>query len=981
MQTITLKIGSAASGRDYATVAAAWASTPSDWVAADVSYVFELYNDSEFVPSAVWNFNGKTLDATHTLVIRPAVGHGFNDNPNVLTNALRYNQANGVAVKFAFNYATHISLGNFVTMTGLQIKSSGAGAISSVGISFGNTSAILENCLIENAGSNATLRVIFPRSGIVRNTYVILTGTTSTAVYWSTGGASPTIENVTVVRLSSLPAAGKPAFDADGSGMKVSNCAAFGCSAFSTRSDLIGSNNASDGAISFGTNNKTNLVYANQFVDTVNDFRVKAGSDLIDAGTTPSAGNTTTIGGVRQQGSSADIGAWEYPSAVQAPQATVTGISVTGQTVVVTGTTSGNPTSGTASITPAAVPYNSAVAQNSVNVVISSGTFTITFNGVQAGRYNLAFSVSNSSYSVQGSNPLGVIDVVGPRALSLIQDGVTDGQILTIHGTVENATSGSVIIPASASNPNVATQNLSVTVDTTVTPNTFTVSAALPPGSYDAPILTFTGPAGTSMPQSGTTGVVVVGPRALTVVQDPISGQVLTIHGTVEKATSGKLVVPIAATNPGGAVEQTAAVTVDTSVTPNTFTVSVTLPAGNYGVPILTFSNVVGESQPQAGTSAVSIMAISGSPEAPPQDAPATATVTGVTVSPSTATGSTTFTATVTGTNSPSQLVTWNATAGSIDINGVFTAPAATSSQQVITITATSIADGTKFGTATVTIAAAVTAVSSVSVSPSSGVLIGGLATQFTATVVGTNSPPQSVTWSTNLGTISAAGVLTAPAATSVDQTVVVTATSVFDTSKFGTATMTIAAVDTQPTVTSVDVVPASVTVTGGTSKQFSATVSGDNSPAQGVTWSVDKGTISAAGLFKAPDAIEAVQFVTVTAASVQDPRKSGTAIVTVPAAVVPTVKTATINLVRADGVAIAAGDTLKFAWFDQSAPDQFSTPTDKGTVVIGAGGLLQVSLTNTMMTSGQVGWLVVTNSDGNPSTVHKAFSGPVKVD
>ena len=84
------------------------------------------------------------------------------------------------------------------------------------------------------------------------------------------------------------------------------------------------------------------------------------------------------------------------------------------------------------------------------------------------------------------------------------------------------------------------------------------------------------------------------------------------------------------------------------------------------------------------------------------------ATVTGVSVSPSTATviaGQTQqFSATVAGTGSPSQSVTWTASAGIIDGTGLFTAPAATSNVQTITVTATSTADTTKSATATVTI-------------------------------------------------------------------------------------------------------------------------------------------------------------------------------------------------------------------------------------------------------------------------------------
>lgn len=90
----------------------------------------------------------------------------------------------------------------------------------------------------------------------------------------------------------------------------------------------------------------------------------------------------------------------------------------------------------------------------------------------------------------------------------------------------------------------------------------------------------------------------------------------------------------------------------------------------------------------------------------------ASSTVSGVTVSPATANvagGATQqFTPTVVGTNSPSQSVTWGASAGTINSSGLFTAPAATGSAQTITITATSTQDGSKSGTATVTVAAAV---------------------------------------------------------------------------------------------------------------------------------------------------------------------------------------------------------------------------------------------------------------------------------
>lgn len=95
-----------------------------------------------------------------------------------------------------------------------------------------------------------------------------------------------------------------------------------------------------------------------------------------------------------------------------------------------------------------------------------------------------------------------------------------------------------------------------------------------------------------------------------------------------------------------------------------------------------------------------------------PDEPPATgSTVTGVTLTPSSATvsgfGTQHFDWTVVGTGSPSQAVTLTTTLGSISPAGDYSAPVATGSIQTATITATSVQDPTKSGTATVTISAA----------------------------------------------------------------------------------------------------------------------------------------------------------------------------------------------------------------------------------------------------------------------------------
>jgi hypothetical protein len=264
-------------------------------------------------------------------------------------------------------------------------------------------------------------------------------------------------------------------------------------------------------------------------------------------------------------------------------------------------------------------------------------------------------------------------------------------------------------------------------------------------------------------------------------------------------------------------------------------------------------------------------------------------TVSGVTVSPATpsvAGGATQqFTAAVAGTGSPSQAVAWSTNAGSINSSGLFTAPAATSSAQTITITATSTQDNTKSGTATVTVPAAST-VSGVTVGPSTATLAGAGTQQFAATLTGTGSPSQAVTWQASAGSITSGGMFTAPAETSSNQIVTVTATSVLDNTKAGTSTVTVpAAAPVGSTVSGVTVSPASATVTGGANQAFTASVQGTNSPSQAVLWSVTGGgSITSGGVYTAPATADGVQSPVVTATSFQDNTKSGTAAVTVPA-------------------------------------------------------------------------------------------------
>lgn len=210
------------------------------------------------------------------------------------------------------------------------------------------------------------------------------------------------------------------------------------------------------------------------------------------------------------------------------------------------------------------------------------------------------------------------------------------------------------------------------------------------------------------------------------------------------------------------------------------------------------------------------------------------------------------FTATVTGT--ANSAVTWsvdavaggNNTSGVINTSGLYTAPSQAGTH---TVSATSVADATKSASASITVTIAA------SVSPVSVSVIEGETQQFTASFPGITNP--AITWSvdnvnggnSSVGTISAAGVYTAP-------------------SQVGSHTVTAAASNTsanaQVAVFAMSVSPSSATIAPSGTQQFTATIEGLTNTA--VTWSVDgvaggsstSGTISSSGMYSAPSAIGA---------------------------------------------------------------------------------------------------------------------------
>lgn len=177
-----------------------------------------------------------------------------------------------------------------------------------------------------------------------------------------------------------------------------------------------------------------------------------------------------------------------------------------------------------------------------------------------------------------------------------------------------------------------------------------------------------------------------------------------------------------------------------------------------------------------------------------------------VAVTPATAsvaTGATQqFTATITGSSNTN--VVWqvngttggSSTVGTVDVNGLYTAPTAVPSPATVTVTAISQADTTKSASATVTVTTGTG--TTVTISPTTATVAPSATQQFTATVA--NATNTAVTWQVNgttggsstVGTIDTTGLYTAPATIPSPATVTVAAISQADTTQSASATVTI---------------------------------------------------------------------------------------------------------------------------------------------------------------------------------------------
>jgi hypothetical protein len=322
--TVTLTIGT--NSRNYST----WASAESLGIPANISstgtntpYVLAAYNDSEFYSTtgSLLHLSGITTDATNTITLTAAPGQSFMDNANAQTNALKYNQANGVGLHVNCAYAGVIFTGvPNVNISRLQLYLQGYGA-GAVCLQTDDHNYVSNTILWETNSNASGDAVYFPGASSTIENSLIYSGSAGlrgiTAAYDSLEICNCTIVAASDVSNTNYGVAGL------NQTWTIYNTAVFGFGTnfYTASGTYSGSNNASDHAIAFGSNNQASKTYSSQFQGTTSsapDFRLKSGAALVDTGATETSiipGAIDIVGTTRPQGAAWDIGAWELAGA------------------------------------------------------------------------------------------------------------------------------------------------------------------------------------------------------------------------------------------------------------------------------------------------------------------------------------------------------------------------------------------------------------------------------------------------------------------------------------------------------------------------------------------------------------------------------------------------------------------------------------------------------------------------------------------
>lgn len=323
-------VGSGATLRGFPSISTWFSGAPSSLVTKNWVWKGNIYpegtgSNGEWQLSGYISLTGKTTDSTRYFHIAAAPGYSIADNAGKLTNALRYNPANGVALNSSDFGLFYISNMGYTIIEGLQIYNANVSNAFIGPISFDGVSSIgtVKNCLIKSARTDNNMPVVALNNvgSSVSNCVII-----SSAQNGVSGYSTVSVINCTIINNGTAGTSVGIVNSGGVSGPIVKNTAVFGFNtvyggsyATMESSSNYNATNLSPTGINWGANSLTGLTATSQFQAVTagsEDLRIIVGSSLINAGTRQQTyTNDLDIVGSSRSLTTPTIGAWEYASA------------------------------------------------------------------------------------------------------------------------------------------------------------------------------------------------------------------------------------------------------------------------------------------------------------------------------------------------------------------------------------------------------------------------------------------------------------------------------------------------------------------------------------------------------------------------------------------------------------------------------------------------------------------------------------------
>lgn len=335
MATVVTK--TVGTGGDYADWAAFIAACPTNLVSLDQQWDV-LFKNQVHSSSTGFDFStARTTSATCFFRFKAEPGAAWHENASARTRAFAHDTSYGAALVSSSSgiaFAINVS---YTLVSGLLISTSSVSATaqSALRVQSSATNCDVDKCIISGACRNTSLKGVVNISGptnYLRNSLVVQTATDLAAVIMSCG-TSVRVINVTAVALNAKLNIGLDT--STGTAPVIKNVGVFNATTVESGT------NAALKTTCFADSVQTGwsvAPYSTATFESVTagspDFRVKAGSALIDAGTVDATYAVTDATGTARAGAT-DVGAWEYTNSGTTIACSVGNATVAGSTAAI----------------------------------------------------------------------------------------------------------------------------------------------------------------------------------------------------------------------------------------------------------------------------------------------------------------------------------------------------------------------------------------------------------------------------------------------------------------------------------------------------------------------------------------------------------------------------------------------------------------------------------------------------------------------